>query len=118
MPGRLVAQVDDLDDGPAGALERPGRTQRRRRRRGTAASTVGAGTDERDRAPARARALDRDLARVPRRRPFLLQRLVAVVEHDDARQVGHGREHGQPPADDDAAPARAASHIAVRSAAG
>ena len=44
------------------------------------------------------------VTRVPRRHPFLLQCLIGVVDDDRGRQVGHRREGGDPPADDDALP--------------
>ena len=79
VPGLLVALVDDLDARPRRALDAS--TARRSPTR-PRASTVGAGVSTRTAAPARARALERDVARVPRRRALLLERLVALVDHD------------------------------------
>ena len=66
------------------------------------ASTVGAGVTMRTAAPARRGALDGDVARVPRGRALVLERLVALVEHDDRGQVGHRRPHRGATADHDA----------------
>ena len=54
------------------------------------ASTVGAGVSTRTAAPTRAGTFERDVARVPRRRALVLQRLVAFVEHDHRRRSGTG----------------------------
>ena len=45
------------------------------------------------RRPGPARPLDRDVARVPRGDPLLLERLVALVEHDDRGEVRQRRPH-------------------------
>ena len=55
-------------------------------------------------APARAARSSEHVARVPCGHPFLLQRLVGVVDDDRGREIGNGRERGDPPADDDAVP--------------
>ena len=63
---------------------------------GTAsASTVGAGDTTDHDAPARARPFVQHVARVPRGRAFLLQRLVGVVDDDRGREIGHRRERGR-----------------------
>ena len=79
MPGLLVALVDHLDARP--------RARSRQSTRGgpiaTTASTVGAGVSTRTAAPRARGTFERDVTRVPRRRTLVLQRFVALVEHDD-----------------------------------
>ena len=97
---RLGPQVHHRRRRPPGALvdgcrahdrtagERPGLRRRDR-------------CDERHRRAGPARPLDRHVARVPGRRPLLLERLVTLVEHDDGREVRHRRPHRGAAADDD-----------------
>ena len=47
-------------------------------------------------------ALQRDVARVPRGRALVFERLVAFVEHDDRREIGHRCPHCSAAADHDA----------------
>ena len=107
VAGFLVALVDDLDRRPA-----PASTDASARPPRTIASTVGAGVTMRTaRAGARARSSATSRA-FQVGRTLVLERLVALVEHDDRREVGHRRPHRGATADDDARAARRAVPLA------
>ena len=99
---RVVAWVHDLDDRPARTLHRSVRPHRRSRDR--LGFERGGGAHQRERSAGLRRSLHRDVAAVPGRSPFLLERFVTLVEHDDRGEVRHRCPHRDPTADHHATP--------------
>ena len=100
MPGLLVTLVDDLRPRPRARGSRRGRvaTALRGAHRDDGVHG-GRGGDHADRGTGAPGALEGDVARVPCGRALVLQRLVALVQHDHRREVGHRRPHRVAPAD-------------------
>ncbi len=105
--GRLLPAVDDQRAGPAARFD-VGRRGVDRHAGDRERFDGGRGRDDRERRGRPLGALEQHLARVPRGRPLLLQRLVGVVDDDRGREIGHRRQRGGPPADDHAVPPRRA----------
>ena len=103
VAGRLVAQVHDLTAGqPARSSTGVGRVGAPSVN--TRASGLGTGATSVTDAPVAPRALDGHVACVPGGHPLLLERLVALVEHDHRGEIRHRHPDRDPTPDDDHRP--------------